>query len=181
MKAYLTMMGSRLLEMRRLLKPDGSIFLHCNEYANSYLRLVMDGIFGAKRFKNEIIWKRTSSRSDAKRFGHIHDTIFYYANGDKPKWNPVYQPHDPEYIKRNYRHDFGDRRGPTQLADLTASGLRDGESGQPWRGVDPSERGNHWRTPTQGGMSDYIIEHNLISGWPDAYPSLHQRLELLVT
>ena len=178
-KAYLTMMSSRLLEMRRLLKPDGSIFLHCNDYANSYLRLVMDGIFGAARFKNAIRWKRTSSRSDAKRFGCITDTILYYSNSDKATWNPVYQPHDPEYVKKSYRHDFGDGKGPAQLDQLTGPGLRDGESGQPWRGIDPGERGNHWRTPTKGGMSNYIIEHNLIPGWPEAYPSLHQRLDLL--
>ena len=71
MKAYLIMMSSRLMEMRRLLKPHGSIFLHCDDHADSYLRLVMDSIFGAKHFKNEIIWKRTSSRSDAKRFGRV--------------------------------------------------------------------------------------------------------------
>ena len=179
MKAYLIMMSSRLLEMRRILKPNGSIFLHCDDHAGNYLGMVMDSIFGSKNFKNEIIWKRTSSRSDAKRFGRIHDKIFYYGNGGTTTWNPVYTPLDPGYVKKFYRNDDGDGRGRWQLDQLTASGPSGGESGEPWRGVDPTDRGNHWRTPTKGGMSDYIIEHSLIAGWPDAYPSVHQRLDAL--
>ena len=108
-----------------------------------------------------------------------HDVILYYGNSDKTTWNPVYQPHDPEYLENNYKHDDGDGRGRWRLADLTASGPRDGESGEPWRGIDPAKNGNHWRTPTQGGMSDYIIQNNLIPSWPDAYPSVHQRLDAL--
>ena len=179
MKSYLIMMATRLLELRRVLKDTGSLYLHCDPTASHYLKLMLDAIFGATHFRNEIIWQRTSSRSDAKGFGRIHDVILFCNKSKALTWNPVYQDHNPEYIKRFYRHDDGDGRGRWRSADLTASGPRTGESGEPWRDVDPNTRGNHWRTPTQGGMADYIIEHNLIPGWPDAYPSVHQRLDAL--
>ncbi len=103
--------------------------------------------------------------------------ILYYAKVTPPTWNTQYQPHDPEYVRRAYRNE--DERGRWQSDQLTASGPRFGESGEPWRGIDPGERGNHWRTPTQGGMKDYIIEHGLIPGWPERYPGVHERLDAL--
>ena len=75
MQSYLTMMAVRLLEMRRVLKDTGSIYLHCDQTASHYLKLLMDAIFGHRNFKNEIIWRRTAGRSDSKRFGRVHDTI----------------------------------------------------------------------------------------------------------
>ena len=178
MMSYLIYMAIRLTEMRRILKPTGSIFLHCDDTAGPYLRLVMDAVFGARNFRNEVVWRRHSGRSDAKRFGRVHDRLLYYAPQGRT-WHTQYQPHDPEYVNRAYRHDDNDGRGRWRSADLTASGLRAGESGMPWRNVDPGEKGNHWRTPTQGGMNDFIIERNLIPNWPDAYPSVHARLEAL--
>ena len=179
MKSYLIMMAARLLEMRRLLKPTGSFYLHCDPTASHYLKLTCDAVFRQTNYRNEIVWKRTSSRSDAKGFGRIHDVILLYNKSKTFIWNRVYQDHDPEYVKRFYRHDDGDGRGRWRSADLTASGPRNGESGEPWRDFDPNMRGNHWRTPTQGGMADYIREHNIIDRWPDAYPSVHQRLDAL--
>ena len=103
--------------------------------------------------------------------------LLFYTKSSKFTWNRPYLPHDPEYVKRAYRHK--DERGHWRSGDLTASGLRDGESGEVWRGIDPSNAGRHWSTPTQGGMNAYIRKHNLISGWPDNYPSVHSRLEAL--
>jgi adenine specific DNA methylase Mod len=77
--AYLVMMTVRLLELHRVLKSTGSIYLHCDPTASHYLKVVMDTIWGPKNFRNEIVWKRTSSHSDAQRFGRVHDVIFYYA------------------------------------------------------------------------------------------------------
>ena len=71
------MMANRLLEMHRVLKPTGSLYLHCDPTASHYLKIVLDGVFGKENFRNEIIWKRTSGHSDAKRFGSVHDTIFF--------------------------------------------------------------------------------------------------------
>ena len=176
-KSYLVYMAARLLEMQRLLKPTGSIYLHCDPTMSHYLKLVMDTVFGKGNFKNELIWRRTSGRSDANRFGRVHDTILFYGNGKHSTWNTEWLPHDKKYISEAYKNV--DERGHWQSDQLTASGLRSGESGQPWRGIDPGRVGNHWRTPTKGGMNDYIVEHNLITGWPEEYPSVHARLDAL--
>ncbi len=80
--AYLVMMASRLLELHRVLKPTGSLYLHCDSSASHYLKLLLDAVFGAARFRNEIIWKRTSAHNNAKKFGRIADRIFYYNKSD---------------------------------------------------------------------------------------------------
>ena len=177
MQSYLTMMAVRLMEMHRVLKPTGSIYLHCDPTASHYLKLLMDAAFGAGNFRNDVVWRRTAGRSDAKRFGRVHDTILFYANGASPTWHTQWLPHDETYVNRAYRNQ--DERGRWQSDHLTASGLRSGESGEPWRGIDPGNVGNHWRTPTQGGRNDYITEHNLIPDWPHDYPGLHSRLDAL--
>ena len=176
MQSYLIMMAVRLLEMKRVLKPTGSVYLHCDPTASHYLKLVMDTVFGAGNFQNEIVWKRTAGRSDAKRFGRVHDVLLFYA-GPGATWNRQYVAHDPAYVARAYRNE--DERGRWRSADLTASGQRPKESGQPWRGVDPGKVGRHWNTPVQGGMNQFIIHRGLIPGWPDAYPGVHARLDAL--
>ena len=177
MKGYLIWMAVRLLEMERVLKPTGSIFLHCDDTASAYLKVLMDSIFGQTNFRNEIIWQRTKGRDWGNRFGRVHDTILFYTMSDDYTWETQYVEHDPDYVKRAYRNEDG--RGHWQSADLTASGVRNGESGQPWRGIEVTPKGQFWRTPTQGGMKDWIIQNNIIPGWPDAYPSVHQRLDKL--
>ena len=117
MKSYLIMMAIRLLEMRRLLKPTGSLYLHCDPTAGHYLKTLMDVIFGRSNFINEIIWQRTSSRNDAKRWGAVHDTILFYANGASSFcWNRTYTPHTPDYIEKFYRHRDG--RGRYRLHEI---------------------------------------------------------------
>ncbi|MDE0232661.1 MAG: DNA methyltransferase [bacterium] len=177
MLAYLTYMAERLEECHRLLKPTGSIYLHCDPTASHYLKALMDGIFGHRYFVNEIVWKRlTGGRSDAKRYGRVHDVILYYGPPDR-KWNHTYTAHDAGYVDRFYRNE--DALGRWQPDNLTASGVRTGSSGKPWRGIDPTAMGNHWRTPTGGGMNDFIISRELIFGWPDAFPTVQSRLEAL--
>ena len=98
MKSYLIMMAVRLLEMHRLLKPAGSLYLHCDPTAGHYLKMLTDAVFGRSNFINEVIWQRTSSRNDAKRWGAVHDTILFYANGASTFcWNRTYTPHAPDY------------------------------------------------------------------------------------
>jgi DNA modification methylase len=143
--AYLTYMVQRLLHMRAILKPTGSIYLHCDPTASHYIKVMMDAIFGHSNFRSEIIWKRTSAHSSAKRFGPIHDVLLYYTKTDKFTWNPQHTPHDPEYVKAFYRHS--DAQGAFRLSDLTADGTRDGASGLPWRGIDPTRIGRHWAAP----------------------------------
>ena len=161
MQSYLCMMAVRLMEMRRLLKDAGSIYLHCDPTASHYLKLLMDAVFGPGNFRNEVVWKRTAGRSDGKQFGRVHDVLLLYAKRGAT-WNRQYTGHDPAYLARAYRNE--DERGRWRSADLTASGPRYGESGEPWRGIDPGKVGRHWNTPTQGGMNDYIIEHGLVPG-----------------
>ena len=178
MKGYLIWMAARLLEMERVLKPTGSIFLHCDDTAGSYLRMTMDAIFGYANFVNELAWRRTKGRSDAKKFGRVLDTILYYRMGDEFTWNTQYLPHDPDYLKSNYRNE--DERGRWRADNLTGPYHGDGgESAQPWRGIDPVAVGRVWSTPKRGGMRDWIVQNDIIPGWPDAYPSVHAALDAL--
>ena len=87
MGAYMCFMAVRLLEMQRVLKETGSIYLHCDTTANSYLRLLMDAVFGRDNFKNEIVWRRHSSHNDSRRYGRIHDILLYYTKGQHYTWN----------------------------------------------------------------------------------------------
>jgi site-specific DNA-methyltransferase (adenine-specific) len=88
MMAYITMMTVRLVELHRVLKPAGSIYLHCDPTASHYLKLVMDALFDIRNFRNEIIWKRTSGRKGVSQFGRVHDIILFYTKSDASVWNP---------------------------------------------------------------------------------------------
>lgn len=144
MLAYLAMMAPRLVEMRRALKPSGSIYLHCDPTASHYLKILLDAIFGARNFRNEIIWKRTTAHSSAKKYSPIHDTILYYGKTPKLKWNEPRTAYEQEYLNKYYKFDDGDSRLYWR-ADLCASGVRHGKSGMSWRGIDPSAKGMHWK------------------------------------
>ena len=148
MLAYLAMMAPRLVELRRVLKQAGSIYLHCDPAASHYLKMLMDAVFGPSSFRNEIIWKRTTAHSSAKRFAPIHDTIFYYSRGDAPIWNEARVDYEQEYLDKYYRFDDGDGRLYWR-ADLTGAGIRHGRSGLPWRGFDPAAIGRHWSVPIE--------------------------------
>ena len=145
MKSYLIMMAVRLLEMRRLLKDTGSIYLHCDPTASHYLKTLMDAIFGKNNFRNEIIWKRTSSKKGSKKLAAVHDVILFYSSSSDNVFHSVYGDHNPDYLEKFYR--FEDEYGRFRTGDLTASGVRYGDSGEPWRGIDVTAKGNHWRGP----------------------------------
>jgi DNA modification methylase len=107
MMAYLAMMAIRLLELHRVLKPTGSLYLHCDPTAGHYLKILMDAVFGARYFRSEIVWKRSGAHSDTKQgrknYGHIHDVLLFYSKSDELTWNPSYTPYDQEYIERDYK------------------------------------------------------------------------------
>jgi DNA modification methylase len=149
MLAYLSMMAPRLVELRRALKPNGSIYLHCDPAASHYLKVLLDAVFGASNFRSEIIWKRTTAHSSSNRYAPIHDTILYYGKGQAPKWNAPRTAYDPAYLEKYYRFDDGDGRLYWRNS-LTAAGTRKGSSGQPWRGIDVGATGQHWK---------FTIEH----------------------
>jgi len=145
MMSYLIMMAVRLIEMRRILKATGSVYLHCDSTASHYLKLLMDAVLGRRNFRNHIIWKRTSVHNSAKRWGPNLDSILFYTKGDQFTWNKVRQPYDPEYIDKFYRYQ--DEKGQYRVGDLTGAGLRHGNSGRAWRGIAPSKKGRHWAVP----------------------------------
>ncbi len=98
MFSYLIMMGTRLLEMRRVLKQTGSIYVHCDPTAGHYLKTVMDAVFGVRNFRTDIVWKRSTAHSDTKQgrkqHGRIYDRLLFYTIGKSWTWNPVYTDYD---------------------------------------------------------------------------------------
>ncbi len=111
MMAYLAMMAPRLVEMRRALKPTGSVYLHCDPTASHYLKLLLDSIFGKENFRSEIIWKRTSAHSNAtQNYAAVHDIILFYSQGTAPTWNRIYEEYDPDYVTEHFVHQDPDGR-----------------------------------------------------------------------
>src|SRR6266571_317428 len=102
MMSYLVMMAARLIELHRVLKPTGSLYLHCDPTASHYLKIILDTIFGAKNFRREIIWKRSAAHGGGSNYNDIHDVILYFSKSEHPIWNPQYMPHDVSYIKSHY-------------------------------------------------------------------------------
>ena len=176
MQSYLTMMAVRLLEMRRVLKTTGSIYLHCDPFASHYLKQLMDAVFGARNFRNEITWKRTSSHSDAKRFARVSDRLLFYAF-DGATWHTQHLALGETYVARDYRHT--DEKGRYRVDNLTGPGLSSGESSEPWQGYDPGQSGRCWSAPKTGNYARWI-QDNLISGYT-AMASVHARLDALST
>ena len=143
MAAYLTFMAIRLREMKHILKPAGSIYLHTNPGVSGYLRVVMDALFGQQNFRNEIVWRRPSARMGSRRWQPIHDTILFYTGGrDRTRWNQVPQEQFADYWTRHYRLE--DEYGRYQAVPLINRGLREGDQGDEWRGIWPARDGNHW-------------------------------------
>ncbi|MCJ1699939.1 restriction endonuclease [Rathayibacter festucae] len=142
--AYLINMAPRLVELHRVLKPTGSFYLHCDPTMSHYLKVLLDGIFDARNFKNEISWKRTSAHSASKKYGPIHDTILFYTKSPQFTWNDPRTDYDEAYLEKYYRYDDGDGRLYWRNS-LTAAGTRNGSSGQPWRGYDVAASGQHWK------------------------------------
>ncbi len=168
---YLSVMALRLRELRRVLKPTGSLYLHCDETASHYLKLVLDAVFGQGSVLNELVWKRTFAHAAPNRWGRVHDLILFCRRGRRHNWNNPTQTHDAGYVEAKYRHR--DERGRYRLVVLTAPGVTaEGASGQAWRGYDPSAAGRHWAVP-----QDLLSE----VGGPDAAArlSLHEQLDLL--
>ena len=123
--AYLTMMANRLLELHRVLKPTGSLYLHCDPTASHYLKVVLDGVFGKENYRSEISWKRSSAHSDARQgrkiYGNIRDVLFFYTKGKKWSWNWIYSEYDEEYVEGFYRHVESGSERRYRIGDLTAA------------------------------------------------------------
>lgn len=138
--AYLCMMAPRLMEMKRVLKPTGSIYLHCDPTASHYLKLLMDAVFDPRNYRNEITWKRTTAHNDPKRYGANTDIILFYTKSDTYKWIPQYVEHGEEYLKRFKGVDPDGRRWVDD--NLSAKGLSGGGYEYEYKGVT-----SLWRVP----------------------------------
>ena len=143
--SYLTTMAIRIWYMHKILKESGSFYLHCDPTMSHYLKLICDLVFGENNFRNEIIWKRTSARSDSKRWNQIHDVIFLFSKSNKYTWNPQFKEYSQDYIEKFYRYIEEDTGRRFTSSDLTAAGTRNGSSGMNWRGIDVRSKGLHWK------------------------------------
>ena len=176
-QAYLTYMWERLVELRRILKDDGAIYLHCDDTEAAWLKALMDAIFGRDLYCNEIIWKRTSAHQDSRSFGRIADHLLFYGGCDV-NVDDITVPLDQNYIDAWV--DGEDERGRYRRSDLTGPGITTGESSEPWRGFNPTARGRCWSVPRADGRGTYadwiaqkvIPEFSMISG-------VHARLDAL--
>ena len=140
--AYLVNMAPRLVEMHRVLKKTGSLYLHCDPTMSHYLKVLLDSIFDARCFRGNITWVRTTTHNDAKRWSPNSDVILYYGKSSQVTWNPVHLPHDPAYLDSKYRWDDGDGRGKYGLWDMTSPNPRPNLTYE-WNGHQPPANG--WR------------------------------------
>jgi len=140
--AYLVMMTLRLVELHRVLKPTGSMYLHCDPTASHYLKVILDTIFGPTMFRNEIVWKRTTAHNDPVRYGANIDTILYYTKKDLWTWNRTYTRHEEDYLKRFRNQDPDGRMWMDD--NLTAKGLSGGGYEYEYKGVT-----SLWRVPPE--------------------------------
>ena len=167
MKSYLIMMAVRLMEMRRILRDTGSIYLHCDPTASHYLKTLMDAIFGAGNFRSEIVWRRSNAHNKLSRqYGPIHDILLFYGKDKRAPFHPGRSPYTSAYVKKSF--PYIDQRGRYQSNVLTGSGTRSGESGDQWRDYGPTPHGRHWAIPSK------VLEHVNV---PDGAPSVQDMLD----
>jgi DNA modification methylase len=173
MMAYLVMMARRLLELRRVLKPTGSIYLHCDPAASHYLKIVLDSVFGKTRFGSEISWKRSSAHNDAKQGrklpGNIRDTILFYTKSEDWTWNWLYTPYDEDYVEHFYTHVDEETGRRYRLGDLTAA-KSGGDVSYEFHGTRPY-KGRYWAYSREN-LEKFHAEGRLYfpkSGGPPSY------------
>ncbi len=158
-------MAVRLIECHRVLKETGSIYVHCDSHANSYLRMLLDAVFGAENYQNQITWERTRGRSDGRHWGNVTDTILFYVKSDDYLWQNTYQDRQTDADA-----DF-------TLGDLTAAETRNGLSGEPWKGYNPTDYGRHWAVPRNNPLAKWV-DANRIPGYLQI-SNPHERLNAL--
>ncbi len=159
MMAYLTMMAQRIAELHRVLKPTGSIYLHCDPTASHYLKLLLDSVFGPANYRTEITWKRTSAHNDTKQgrrqHGRIHDVILFFTKTNEWVWNPEYTEYEQEYVESNYNLIELETGRRYAKENLTAA-KPGGDTSYEWRVKRPNngeweaDLDNEWVSPQEG-------------------------------
>jgi adenine-specific DNA-methyltransferase len=160
--AYLAIMAVRLVEMRRVLKGTGSLYLHCDPAASHYLKVLLDTILDPSAFRSEIIWKRSGAHSDTKQgkknHGHVHDTILFYTKGKTWTWNEVFTPYNEGYTGRDYALVDDDSGRRFRRGDLTAA-KGGGDTSYDWRVKKPAGEKVRW----QADLEDEFLSPR--EGW----------------
>ncbi|MGH7091886.1 MAG: site-specific DNA-methyltransferase, partial [Stellaceae bacterium] len=174
--AYLAMMAVRLIELHRVLKPTGSLYLHCDPTASHYLKILLDAIFGPALFRNEIIWKRSDAKGDAsgqgaRHFGRVNDIILFYTKGLDSTFHPLHVPLDQEYVETWYRHQDPDGRR-YKLDNMTGPG--GAAKGNPYYEVMGVTR--YWRYSRER-MQNLIDEGRVIQTHPGTVPMYKRYLD----
>jgi len=176
MMAYLAMMAVRLIELHRVLKPTGSLYLHCDPTASHYLKVILDSVFGPVGFRTEISWKRQSAHNDAKQgrvqFGNIRDVILFYTKGEKWTWNWLYTPYDESYVTDFYKHVEPETGRRYRLSDITGPG--GAAKGNPQYEVMGVTR--YWRY-SKVRMEEMIANRRIIQTRPGAVPAEKRYLD----
>lgn len=148
--AFVEFLRRRLVLIRELLADDGSVYVHLDQKKSHYVKIVADEVFGEHNFRNEVVWRNTNSHSKAATFGRIHQTILFFSKSQTLRFHKVRRPPFKEYIRQNF--DATPDGTLMSKADLTAEGIRRGDSGKKWQGYDPTLRGRHWAIP------DFVYE-----------------------
>ena len=177
-KHYTDWMKNRLVEIHRILKPTGSLYLHCDPTASHYLKVMLDQLFERSDggFRSEIIWKRNSAHNDTKQgrrlHGHIHDVILFYTKGEEWTWNPIYTPYSQDYIDSFYKHVEPETGRRYRLSDLTGPG--GASKGNPKYEVMGVTR--YWRY-SEERMQELIDQGRVIQKKPGAVPAYKRYLD----
>jgi len=145
--SFISMIYERLILMRDLMHPEGTIYLHIGPNVSHYVKLALDDVFGASNYRSEIIWRRSNSHNKLTgQFGPIHDAIFFYSRGENYQFHPGKLPFTKGYIESRFK--YRDKNGIYQPNYLTGPGIRNGDSGQPWHGYNPTGARRHWAIPS---------------------------------
>jgi adenine specific DNA methylase Mod len=192
------MLYERLTLIRELLSDSGSIYVHVDWHVSHYVKGILDQVFGADNFQNEIIWQRTSARSDSVTYNHIHDTIFFCTKGESFIWNAQFEDHSDEYVAQKYTHTDSDGRR-YRLDNMTSPNPRPNMMYE-WKGFPFPEKGWRYSKETMQKLHDegriwypndkskrpqykrYLDELSgrpLQSVWTDIYPVNSQANERL--
>ncbi|MBX3323211.1 MAG: restriction endonuclease [Phycisphaeraceae bacterium] len=145
-QAYIEYMRPRCVQLARVLKDTGSFYYHCDWHASHYVKVMLDQILGENSFRNEIIWRRTTAKSQTfHSFPNNHDSLFFYVGGEQHTFHRQFKPHSQARIDQHYSNIEEGTGRRYSLDNLTAEGIRNGRSGLPFRGIDIGAKGNHWK------------------------------------
>ena len=176
MQAYLLTLVPPLIELHRVLKPTGSILLHCDTHACHYLKPALDALFRKTNYNNHITWKRHNANNTAtRRFNKISDVVLFYSKTRRAKFSQVYSPYRDSHVD-TYR--YSDEHGPWDWAGLDFPGRKENQRDIVFQGYSAYAANRHWAFPLNGQRAKFI-RATFIPDWPEGYPSILDKLAVL--